>query len=181
MSDTATETYYYLAPSPVTGLRRPFEMERLPNPTTGFAGDRYWYEADGLDSIVALTDESGDLVTPYLYDEYGRMLAGTADLQIFAYTAQDYDPETGLYHFYARYYDPARGVWLTQDVREQRKDDPKVMICLMPRVGRKRRSYCPNTLAFPKTHESSLWKGCLDREFQTLLRMRTLLMSNGIR
>ena len=43
------------------------------------------------------------------------MLAGTTDLQVFAYTAQDYDPETGLYHFYARYYDPERGVWLTQD------------------------------------------------------------------
>ncbi len=43
------------------------------------------------------------------------MLAGTTDLQLFTYTAQDYDPETGLLHFYARYYDPARGVWLTQD------------------------------------------------------------------
>jgi len=28
-------------PPPVTSLRRPFEMERLSNPATSFAGDRY--------------------------------------------------------------------------------------------------------------------------------------------
>ncbi len=110
-----TETYYYLAPSPITGLRRPVEMERLPNAETGFAGDRHWYQNDGLDSVVALTDESGDLASPFLYDEYGQVLAGTTELQVFAYTAQDYDGETGLYHFYARYYDPDTGVWLQQD------------------------------------------------------------------
>jgi RHS repeat-associated protein len=111
-----TETYYYLAPSPVTGLRRPLEMERLANPATGFAGDRHWYQSDGLDSVVALTDEGGSLASPYLYDEYGQMLAGTTELQVFAYTGQDYDAETGLYHFHSRYYDPRSSIWLTQDV-----------------------------------------------------------------
>ncbi|HEX9924705.1 MAG TPA: RHS repeat-associated core domain-containing protein, partial [Anaerolineae bacterium] len=108
-SGATIETYYYLAPSPLTGLRRPLAMEQLSN------GDRYWYQTDGLDSIVALTNETGKLVSPFLYDEYGQILAGDTDLQIFTYTAQDYDPETGLHHFYARYYDPARGVWLSQD------------------------------------------------------------------
>lgn len=124
VSGIVTETYYYLAPSPVTGLRRSLEMERLPNPATGFAGDRHWYQNDGLDSVVALINESGDLASPYLYDEYGQMLAGTTELQVFAYTAQDYDPETELYHFYARYYDPARGVWLTLDLWKGRSQDP---------------------------------------------------------
>lgn len=114
-SGVVTETYYYLAPSPVTGLVRPVEMERLPNAATGFAGDRHWYQADGLDSVVALTDEGGNLVSPMLYDEYGQQLAGTSDLALFTYTAQDYDAETGLSHFYARYYDPSTGTWLTQD------------------------------------------------------------------
>jgi RHS repeat-associated protein len=112
---TVTETYYYLAPSPVTGLRRPLEMERLPNPATGFVGDRHWYQSDGLDSVVALTDESGNLASPYLYDEYGGMLVGMTELQLFAYAMQDYDPETKSYHFYARYFESGRGVWLTQD------------------------------------------------------------------
>jgi RHS repeat-associated protein len=113
---TITESYYYLAPSSITGMRRPVEMERLPNADTGFAGDRYWYQTDGLDSIEALTDESGNLISPFLYDEYGNQLAGNADLQLFTYTAQDFDPETGLIHFYARYYDTQTGTWLSQDV-----------------------------------------------------------------
>lgn len=112
---TVTETYYYLAPSPVTGLRRPLEMERLPNPATGFVGDRHWYQSDGLDSVVALTDESGDLASPYLYDEYGQMLAGMEELQLFAYTAQDYDLETGFYHFYSRCCSPSEGIWIQPD------------------------------------------------------------------
>jgi len=116
VSGIVTETYYYLTPSPTTGSRRPLEMERLPNPSTGFTGDRYWYQADGLGSVVALTDESGDLLSPYLYDEYGQMLAGEVDLQIFAYTAQNYDPETKLFHFHAREYDPKTGIWLQQDL-----------------------------------------------------------------
>lgn len=124
---TITESYYYLAPSPITGLRRPAEMERLPNAATGFAGDRYWYQTDGLDSIVALTDESGNLVSPLLYDEYGNQLAGSTDLQLFTYTAQDFDAETGLIHFYARYYDPQTGVWLSQDVWRGRETNPSTL------------------------------------------------------
>lgn len=114
-SDAVTETYYYLAPSPITGMRRPFEMERLPNPDTGFAGDCHWYQLDGLDSVVALTDANGEISDALLYEEYGQQLVGMSELQVFAYTAQDYDVETGLYHFYARYYDANTGVWLTQD------------------------------------------------------------------
>ena len=127
VSGTVTETYYYLTPSPVTGLRRPLEMERLSNPTTGFPGDRHWYQADGLDSVVSLTEAGGDLASPDLYDEYGQMLAGTTELQLFAYTGQDYDLETGLYHFYARYYDSAQGIWLTQDLYRGRLAVPTTL------------------------------------------------------
>lgn len=110
-----SEIYYYLAPSPITGMRRPFELERLPSDSTGGHSQRYWFQTDGLDSVVALTDESGNLVAPFLYDDYGRLLAGDTGLQLLTYTAQDYDAESGLLHFYARYYDPATAVWMTQD------------------------------------------------------------------
>lgn len=116
--DTTSASYYYLAPSPITGLRRPVAMQDLAT------GERHWYQSDGLDSIIALTDESGEQVSPLLYGDYGQMLAGATDLQIFTYTAQDYDLETGLLHFYARYYDPAHGVWLTQDTYRGQIDVP---------------------------------------------------------
>lgn len=112
------ESYYYLAPSPITGLRRPFELEKLSS------GKRYWFQTDGLDSVAALTDESGDLVSPFLYDDYGKLLTGAVDLQLLTYTAQDYDAETGLLHFYARTYDAETGVWLTQDAYRGRIDAP---------------------------------------------------------
>jgi len=110
-----TETYYYLVPSPVTGLWRPFEMERLPNPATGFAGDRYWYEYDGSDSVASLVDESGNIVSSYLYNEYGFPLVTNWELQFFAFVGLGYDGETGLYSWIEGYYDSARGVyWLTR-------------------------------------------------------------------
>lgn len=114
-SSTITNSYYYLAQSPVTGMRRPFILERLPNPITAFPGDIYWYQTDGLDSVTTLTDSVGTATSPYLYDEYGNSLANNTLLQIFTYTSQDYDPETGFHHFYARYYDPNQGTWLSAD------------------------------------------------------------------
>lgn len=118
---TTRELAFYLAPSPLTGLRRPYAMEDLGS------GERYWFQADGLDSVVALTDEGGKLVAPLLYNEYGRHLAGESTLQLFTFTAQDHDPETGLLHFHARYYDPATGTWLTQDPYRGRIDTPMTL------------------------------------------------------
>jgi RHS repeat-associated protein len=121
------ESYYYLAPSPVTGLRRPFELERLPSDSTGGHSERYWYQFDGLDSVVGLTDKAGKLVSPFLYGDYGQLLAGNIDLQLLTYTAQDHDAETGLLHFYARYYDPSTGTWLSQDPYRGRITDPTTL------------------------------------------------------
>jgi RHS repeat-associated protein len=115
VSETVTESYYYLAQSPVTGMRRPFALERLPNPATAFPGDTHWYQTDGLDSVVALTDAAGNITSPYLYDEYGNQVISYTDYQLLTYTFQDYDQETDFYHFYARYYAPRSGSWLTLD------------------------------------------------------------------
>ncbi|MDA0244168.1 MAG: DUF6531 domain-containing protein [Chloroflexi bacterium] len=104
-----TESYYYLAPSPLTGMWRPFAMERLNTSET------FWYQLDGLDSVVSLTDAAGEVVESHLYDEYGKQFTDFSDLQLFVYSSQDYDPETGFYHFYSRYYDAIYGIWLVQD------------------------------------------------------------------
>ncbi len=119
-----TETYYYLTPTPIAGLRRPMEMERLPNLTTIFAGDRHWYQYDGLASVIGLVTEDGIFIAPYLYDEYGILLADNS-IQIFAYTGQDYDLETGLHHFHTRYYQSRTGTWLTRDVNTKKYAQPQ--------------------------------------------------------
>lgn len=157
-----SETYYYLASSPMTGMRRPVEMEQLGS------GKRYWFQSDGLDSVVALTDEQGSLVNPLLYDEYGQQLAGKSDLSLFTYTAQNYDAETGLLHFYARYYDPARGMWMTQDPYRGRLDAPATIhrygyVGANPIVFVDKQGYStPDTLLHVKTYFQQAPKDPLD-------------------
>ena len=84
----------------------------------------YWYHYDGLGSVVALTDEAGVEVCRWQYDEYGNLLRDCPDSNHYTYTGQEYDPETGLMHFHARYYDPSAGVWLVQDVHRGSDADP---------------------------------------------------------
>ncbi len=83
-------------------------------PVSGTAQLR-WFHYDGLGSVVALTDESGDLLTAYRYDEYGLPFAGDIEANRYTYTGQEWDGETGFYHFFARYYDARNGVWVTED------------------------------------------------------------------
>jgi RHS repeat-associated protein len=76
----------------------------------------YYYHADGLGSIVALTNSNGSVAQAYTYDSFGNITSGTPTItQPYTYTAREYDPETGLYFYRARYYDPKAGRFLTRD------------------------------------------------------------------
>ncbi|MBN1991091.1 MAG: hypothetical protein JW953_00190 [Anaerolineae bacterium] len=120
-SSVTTATHYIWANGGIA------EIERLPNPATGFAGDIHWTHTDGLGSLVDLTDAAGDSVTQVYYDEYGQLLTGFESLTRYSYTGQEYDAETGLYHFYARYYDAENGVWLSQDSYRGRMFEPTTL------------------------------------------------------
>jgi RHS repeat-associated protein len=76
----------------------------------------YYYHADGLGSIVALTNTSGGVAQRYNYDAFGNITSGAPTvMQPYTYTAREYDPETGLYFYRTRYYDPKAGRFLTRD------------------------------------------------------------------
>ncbi|WP_028457812.1 DUF6531 domain-containing protein [Chloroflexus sp. Y-396-1] len=107
---TTRELAFYLAPSPISGVRRAFAMEDLNS------HEMYWFQTDGTDSIIAITDSTGNIVAPLLYDEYGKYLAGDTSFALFSFTAQHYDLESCLLHFHARIYDPATGTWLSADL-----------------------------------------------------------------
>jgi len=94
----------------------------------------YYYHYDGLGSVAALSNMSGDIVERYQYDMFGRCTVHTSagadgvwmtsddttDTKSavgnpYMFTGRRYDPDTGLYYYRARYYNPEIGRFLQPD------------------------------------------------------------------
>jgi len=76
----------------------------------------YYYEADGLGSITSLSNSSGSLVNTYNYDSFGKLVSSSGTISNrFRYTGREYDGETGLYYYRARYYSPQLGRFIAED------------------------------------------------------------------
>jgi RHS repeat-associated protein len=79
---------------------------------TGGAMRRYLH-ADHQGSIVALTDENGNLLHANAYDPWGIRNAG--DWGRFGYTGQVWLTDLGMYYYKARIYSPTLGRFLQTD------------------------------------------------------------------
>jgi RHS repeat-associated protein len=75
----------------------------------------YYYHNDGLGSITALTNANGTVVQTYSYDSFGNVTSTGSVSQPLTYTGREYDSETGMYFYRARYYDPKVGRFVTKD------------------------------------------------------------------
>ena len=76
----------------------------------------YYYHYDALGSVVALSDSGGDTVEVYEYSVYGQVAASDPNhLNLFMFTGREFDKETGLYYYRARYYNPEIGRFLQTD------------------------------------------------------------------
>lgn len=73
-----------------------------------------YYHADGLDSIVKRTNDAGATAHEYRYDAWGNIETGASESG-FAFTGREWDPETGLYYYRARYYGPKGGRFISED------------------------------------------------------------------
>lgn len=77
-------------------------------------GSTSYLHADALGSVVSTTDASGAVGATRQYDAWGVMSLGTSDAG-FAFTGREWDPETGLYYYRARYYEPKTGRFVSED------------------------------------------------------------------
>ena len=99
------------------GIDEPLSMNR--NNTN------YYYHQDGLNSVVMLTDASGTPVQQYAYNAYGSpfvygqsgsLLTDSVLVENpYLYTGREYDRESELYYYRARYYNPEMGRFLSED------------------------------------------------------------------
>jgi RHS repeat-associated protein len=76
----------------------------------------FFYHQDGLGSVTDLTDSTGVTAKSYAYDAYGNILESPGTLeQPYSYTGREFDSESGLLHYRARYYDQTTGRFLQKD------------------------------------------------------------------
>ena len=81
--------------------------------------DETYFSYDGLGSTTDLTDDTGAVVATYQYDVFGAVRASTGSSDnVFQFTGEQLDPESGLYFLRARYLDPESGRFISRDIVE---------------------------------------------------------------
>lgn len=77
-------------------------------------GATSYFVADHLGSIVQVTDSLGTPTLTREYDPWGSLLQGSTTAGN-AFTGREWDSETNLYYYRARYYSPVSGRFLGED------------------------------------------------------------------
>jgi RHS repeat-associated protein len=82
---------------------------------------QYFYHGDHLGSAQLVTDSEGKVYEHLEYTPYGelwvdRSVSATGNSPTpFRFTGKEFDPETGLYYYGARYLDPKTSRWISAD------------------------------------------------------------------
>jgi len=80
------------------------------------SGTTSYYQADGLGSVTTLSNPAGAIAVNYTYDSFGNIVATSGSIvNNFRYTGREWDAETSLYYYRARYYDAVSGRFINED------------------------------------------------------------------
>ncbi len=82
------------------------------------SGDvNYTFHHDALQSVLGLSGHDGTVLQTIAYGPFGEKIAitGNANSNRLHYTGREEDPDTGLYYYRARLYDPGVGRFITED------------------------------------------------------------------
>jgi len=79
-------------------------------------GATSYYQNDGIGSITSLSNQAAALAGTYTFDSFGKLTASTGTItNPFRYTGREFDTETGVYYYRARYFDPGSGRFISED------------------------------------------------------------------
>ena len=77
-------------------------------------GAASYFLTDHLGSTRALTDPSGNITENLSHDSFGNLTSGSASTR-YTYTGREFDADTGLIYYRARWYDPQHGRFVSED------------------------------------------------------------------
>ena len=91
------------------GIDQPTQMEAS---VSASVPGTFWFHRDVRNNVIAMTDELGNQVEQTRYDDFGQFEQSLSIDNRLLYQGRRYDPETGLFYFRNRYYNPATGRFL---------------------------------------------------------------------
>ena len=80
-------------------------------------GKELWLLSDHLGTVKDLANDAGEVTNHRTYDSYGNLIEqndASFDSR-YSFTGREFDDESGLYYYRARYYSGAVGSFITQD------------------------------------------------------------------
>ena len=84
---------------------------------------QFYYHADHLGSTSYITNLDGEVVQHVEYVPFGEVFIEERNNTWntpYLFNAKEFDEETGLYYYGARYYDPRLSLWMSTDAMEEK-------------------------------------------------------------